>query len=209
MRRIVRPIAFVASENEAGDDGGGIYCEWGQCVNIHNGTVVTNHAGGSGGSIACGMGMGEVLVNSTILWGNRAEYGTQLAHLYYGSRPGSMHPTVKYCCIEPGPNSVTRDYGMEDRESRVFETNHNITDDPILVLGSDGDCHLRSQAGRWDPNSANWILDDVTSPCIDAGDPDSPIGNEPSPNGGVINIGAYGGTAEASKSGSDAVITSD
>jgi hypothetical protein len=40
----------------------------------------------------------------------------------------------------------------------------------------------------------------VTSPCIDAGDPNGSIGWEPFPNGGVINMGAYGGTAEASKS---------
>jgi len=40
----------------------------------------------------------------------------------------------------------------------------------------------------------------VTSPCIDAGDPNSPIGYEPFPNGGIINMGAYGGTAQASKS---------
>ncbi|MHC4643702.1 MAG: hypothetical protein ACYS32_18830, partial [Planctomycetota bacterium] len=35
---------------------------------------------------------------------------------------------------------------------------------------------------------------------IDAGDPAIPIGLEPFPNGGIINMGAYGGTAEASKS---------
>jgi len=28
----------------------------------------------------------------------------------------------------------------------------------------------------------------------------APIGREPYPNGGIINMGAYGGTAEASKS---------
>ena len=44
------------------------------------------------------------------------------------------------------------------------------------------------------------MIDEVTSPCIDAGDPMSPIGREPFPNGGRINMGAYGGTAEASKS---------
>ncbi len=44
------------------------------------------------------------------------------------------------------------------------------------------------------------MIDDVMSPCIDAGDPMSPIGYEPFPNGGIINMGAYGGTAEASKS---------
>jgi hypothetical protein len=64
----------------------------------------------------------------------------------------------------------------------------------------DGDYHLKSQAGRWDPLIAGWIKDDVTSPCIDAGDPASPIGYEPFPNGGIINMGAYGGTIEASKS---------
>ncbi|MGD2095402.1 MAG: hypothetical protein PVH77_10380 [Phycisphaerales bacterium] len=35
---------------------------------------------------------------------------------------------------------------------------------------------------------------------VDAGDPNSPVGDEPLPNGGVINMGAYGGTREASKS---------
>ena len=43
-------------------------------------------------------------------------------------------------------------------------------------------------------------IDEVTSPCIDAGAPMSPIGLEPFPNGGIINMGAYGGTSEASKS---------
>jgi len=45
-----------------------------------------------------------------------------------------------------------------------------------------------------------WIIDANTSPCIDAGNASSPIGFEAFPNGGVINMGAYGGTAEASKS---------
>jgi predicted outer membrane repeat protein len=83
-------------------------------------------------------------------------------------------------------------------------------DDPKTIVGSDlfnldmiwigGDYHLKSQAGRYDPNSHGWILDDVTSPCIDSGDPNSPVGDELQPNGGIINIGAYGGTAEASMS---------
>jgi len=73
-------------------------------------------------------------------------------------------------------------------------------DDPYDDIWVDGDYHLKSQAGRWDPVSQAWVKDDVTSPCIDAGDPNSPIGLEPFPNGGRINMGAYGGTAEASKS---------
>ncbi len=72
------------------------------------------------------------------------------------------------------------------------------SNDPNAIW-MDGDYHLKSQAGRLDPSSGSWIVDDVTSPCLDAGDPNSPIGHEPFPNGGVINMGAYGGTAEASK----------
>jgi len=64
----------------------------------------------------------------------------------------------------------------------------------------DGDYHLKSQAGRWNASERRWTIDDVTSPCIDAGDPLGQIGLEPFPNGGIVNMGAYGGTAEASKS---------
>jgi hypothetical protein len=76
----------------------------------------------------------------------------------------------------------------------------NIDADPLFANPSNGDYHLKSQAGRWDANNQTWVQDQVTSPCIDAGDPSTPIGFEPSPNGGVVNMGAYGGTVEASKS---------
>jgi hypothetical protein len=76
----------------------------------------------------------------------------------------------------------------------------NIDTDPHFADPDNGDYHLTSRTGRWDPKSQSWVQDKVTSPCIDAGDTSTPINLEPSPNGGVVNIGAYGGTAEASKS---------
>jgi len=49
-----------------------------------------------------------------------------------------------------------------------------------------------------------WTLGDyhlkVTSPCIDAGDPNSPYQGEPEPNGSRVNMGAYGGTTQATTS---------
>ncbi len=75
-------------------------------------------------------------------------------------------------------------------------------DDPKDDFWIDGDYHLKSEAGRWDPSGETWIRDDVTSPCIDAGDPNSPVAFELFPNGAIINMGTYGGTAEASKSSS-------
>jgi len=76
----------------------------------------------------------------------------------------------------------------------------NIVTDPLFVDPENGDYHLKSQAGRWDLTSQSWILDDVTSPCIDAGNPSTSFGSEPVNNGGIINMGVYGGTLEASKS---------
>jgi predicted outer membrane repeat protein len=87
------------------------------------------------------------------------------------------------------PNIIT-----EPSDIELFDPN---------VVWINGDYHLKSQAGRWDPNSQTWVMDDVTSPCIDAGDPNTPVGDEPFPNGGRINMGAYGGTIEASKSSPD------
>ncbi len=113
--------------------------------------------------------------------------------------------TCFHCCL--APNTVaTRDLGNMEQGPAFAVPGYwdpNGTwekDDDFFVLG---DYHLKSQTGRWDPDSASWVADDVTSPCIDAGDPDSPIGDEPTPNGGIINMGAYGGTVEASKSVSD------
>ncbi len=62
------------------------------------------------------------------------------------------------------------------------------------------DYHLKSQTGRWSSHEVAWVVDEVTSPCIDAGDPNYTIGWETFPHGGIINMGAYSGTLEASRS---------
>ena len=74
----------------------------------------------------------------------------------------------------------------------------NMENDPRFVDVTNNDFHLKSQYGRWD--GSGWVYDSVTSPCIDAGDSTDDYSNEPTPNGGRINIGAYGNTKEASKS---------
>ena len=63
-----------------------------------------------------------------------------------------------------------------------------------------GDYHLQSAAGHWDALTGTWMTDAMSSPCIDGGDPNSVVGFEPEPNGGIINMGAYGGTGMASQS---------
>jgi hypothetical protein len=90
----------------------------------------------------------------------------------------------------------------------------NIDTDPCFVREGywdfnepwtffEGDYHLQSAAGRWDPNQNQWVIDVNTSDCIDAGNPGCPTGSEFPPNGNRINMGAYGGMATASKSPAD------
>ena len=91
-------------------------------------------------------------------------------------------------------------------EGQASEGNYLYgTGDPLFANPSTdytvADFHLKSTVGRFDRSAFSaWVQDTSSSPCIDFGDPSSPVGDEPAPNGGVINSGAYGGTAEASKS---------
>ncbi len=81
----------------------------------------------------------------------------------------------------------------------------NISVDPLFFDPANGDFHLQSEAGRW--NGSAWVPDPATSPCIDKGNPASPYEWEPAPNGGRLNMGAYGGTPQASKSpGTDLIF---
>ncbi|MFH0909620.1 MAG: right-handed parallel beta-helix repeat-containing protein [bacterium] len=82
---------------------------------------------------------------------------------------------------------------------------HSLSVDPLFADPANDDFHVRSQSGRFDPVSTNYVTTDtVTSLLIDTGDPDMIHTNEPAPNGGRRNIGLYGNTTEASKSRTNA-----
>jgi hypothetical protein len=99
----------------------------------------------------------------------------------------------------------------------------NIDADPLFVthgrwsgpvqqadsIWRTGDYHLQSEGWTWSTQEQNWTWFDATSPCIDMGDPSTPLGEEPASEPGSplsqradantqINMGAYGGTPEAS-----------
>ncbi len=69
---------------------------------------------------------------------------------------------------------------------------------PLFTDQKIHDYSLKSKAGHWD--GKGWVIDSVSSPCIDAGDSLSDYSNEPEPNGNRINIGPDGNTKYASKS---------
>lgn len=74
----------------------------------------------------------------------------------------------------------------------------SMSRDPLFVQPEAGDFHLRSRGGALRKDA--WVMDWVTSPCVDAGDPLAPVLEESEPNGRRLNLGAYGGTSEASRS---------
>jgi hypothetical protein len=107
---------------------------------------------------------------------------------------------INYCDIEggwPGEGNIDVDPYFA---SPGYWDQNNTLEDTTDDFWVDGDYHLKSQAGRWDPVSESWVIDDITSPCIDVGDPLTPVMYEPHPRGYYINMGAYGGTETASKS---------
>lgn len=98
-------------------------------------------------------------------------------------------------------NSYNCVYGSPANYSGfAFAGTGDISLDPLFAMGEpvEFDFHLQSQAGRLTCNGLT--IDAATSPCIDAGDPTDTFGNEPMPNGGRVNMGAYGNTYEASRS---------
>ncbi len=141
--------------------------------------------GGRAGALWAADNSAAVTARGCIFWGNRSLHnGVTGYDAQVSGDPNQIR--LEYCCIErwtPQRGGIG-----------------NIGVDPLFVAPDQNDFHLISQAGHWDGESLAWVLDDVTSPCIDAGDPNSPVEQEPFPNGGRVNMGVYGGTCEASKS---------
>ncbi len=164
--------------------GGGIYSS-NSIPALTNCTLSGNCAGDCAGGIYSVESI--VMLTNCILWGNSLPQISGDATVSYSNIQGSW----------PGEDNLDADPLFV--RSGYLESNGtqaNVYDDFWI----EGDYHLKSRNGRWDPISENWVIDMATSPCIDAGEPTSSIGFEPFPNGGIINMGAYGGTVEASMS---------
>jgi predicted outer membrane repeat protein len=207
----------VFSNNYSTSAGAGMYVTGGDIV-MSNCTFTGNFSESSGGGIFT---YRNIELENCTFNGNWAEQNNAIA------KSSSSILNINNCIIWDGQNAIsdsnssTLTVSYSDIEGG-WEGAGNIDIDPLFAnpgywadandlniiaepndpnaVWINGDYHLKSQGGRFDPNSESWVIDDVTSPCIDTGDPNTPVGDEPMPNGGVVNMGAYGGTAEASKS---------
>ncbi len=180
----------IFTNNLANRYGGGIY-NGDSSPTLINCTFSKNSAGISGGGMTNHMNEGTK-VSNCIFWSNSPEEISLLAE-------GKSE--ITYSNIQGGWPGLG-----------------NINKNPLFADPNNGDYHLKSQAGRWDPKTHIWVKDNVTSPCIDAGNPGSPLEDEllnipdDLSNGNHnwrINMGAYGGTFEASRPPYDWTIQAD
>jgi len=173
------------------EKGGGVYLEGGAPI-VRQCTITGNYAWDSGGGI--NIDASDAEISNCIIWDNVAPSHGQI---YIG---GSGSGGVAYSDVQGGWSGVGNIEGDPCFAEAGYWDPSGTPQDANDDFWVDGDYYLKSQAGRWNADEGEWTMDEVTSPCIDAGDPMSPIGPEPFPSGGIVNMGAYGGTAEASKS---------
>ena len=189
---------IIVNNNAAA--GGGINCYYPGTSRVVNCTIAGNWADYLGGAVFCWSGGGAIIENS-LLWANSASEGTQLGI------EGEGTVSIAYCDVQDG--------NLYDPCERLNWDGGNMDSDPCFAsFDPNGDpnmwdLHLQSAYGRWDQNSQTWLTDSNTSLCIDAGDPNSEWSSEPWPNGKRINMGAYGGTSQASKNGNPADFNID
>ena len=159
----------------AAQGGAGVYVdglgEVGSTVTIHNSTIASHDCPADvGGNALFVERNSRVEVVNSILWGNGGD------DVYTDDT-----------------SQVTARYTDSQEE---LPGQGNLSVDPLFAGGSD--YHLQSTAGR--PFDGGLVSDAQHSPAIDAGDPSTPFDAEPQPNGGRVDLGAYGATTQASRS---------
>jgi hypothetical protein len=189
-------------DNTADIGGAGIFFFYGGGT-ITNNIIAHNSAGGIGGGIMNSQGY-PAIINNTIVQNRPSGLHLEMTSLDpwdpdYG-RP-VLNNIIWHNEIFMADDVPEQEYDIRFNDVQGgWQGEGNIEIDPLFADSEQRDYHLKSEAGCWDTASKSWVTDSVTSPCIDAGSWADSVGSEPTPNGNRINMGAYGSTAQASKS---------
>ncbi|MCE9616080.1 MAG: right-handed parallel beta-helix repeat-containing protein [Lentisphaerae bacterium] len=205
---VIRNCVFIGNRCEGAADGksdaGGIYLY--ECpYRIESCTLYNNFAGRRSGGIKLYRGtVVPYVIKNCILWNNRTgtpnpaenDGGWEIS-LQQPDQNVPLYLQLSYTDWTPVGASKFYSFYRDNVNKEVFT--HLMEADPAFGNTNAGDLHLKSYAGRW--SNGTWVYDTTNSPCIDAGDPLSPFDLEPQPNGGRVDLGAYGNVADASRSG--------
>jgi len=213
-------INNIITGNRA-EDGGGIWLRDSSLM-IANNTITGNLAQDIGGGIGCRGDLAISTVTNSILWANTALNGYEISLIGDSTLTVSysdvqVRPAAFYleegCTLNRPENNIDADPLFAEPGYWVDPNNPDIIvepNDPCALWINGDDYRLKSQGWRWGlvGDHWQWTRDAITSPCIDAGNPGSQLRDElltipghPDHTYGVnlrINMGAYGGTTEAS-----------
>jgi hypothetical protein len=183
---------LIVGNRVSDPNGAAIYCSDSNAVFTHC-TIVGNVAGTHAAGIV--MENSDAVLTNSIVWNNvpqafmlRADSDPLISYTDMAGAPGPGNINADPLFAYPGYWGDPSDLGA------VLEPGHP---EAIWV---DGDYHLLSTTGRWEPITQAWVQDDIASPCIDGGHPMDSVGDESIPHGNTVNMGAYGSTAQSSKS---------
>ncbi|MEM7391598.1 MAG: choice-of-anchor D domain-containing protein, partial [Verrucomicrobiota bacterium] len=152
---------------------------------FENVTFAYNHSTDAGGAIRTDRG--DIDIFNCIFWQNRGVGSTDEIFVNTGDEVN-----MDYCIID-----VTE----VDASGTFIQGGNIFLADPLFADVVNCDFHVLSPFGRWLTSANAFVYDSFISMGIDSGDPAYAFTNEVSPNGGTINLGAYGNTPEASLSG--------
>ncbi|TFG87289.1 MAG: right-handed parallel beta-helix repeat-containing protein [Hyphomicrobiales bacterium] len=172
---------LVTGNRDSGMFRDGILLSSGSATFI-NCTIVGNNA------VGIRYGGGKVAVSNCIVWGHSAA-----DLLDFPKGKAGVMPDVWYSCVGDGGNNGWQ--GCFERDPLFVDSIHY---------------HLQSAAGYYANGyftGGSWAKSAATSPLIDCGTPPPfDFSREPGPNGGRVNLGAYGNTKVASQSPAVTVV---
>jgi len=187
------------SYNSTYDDGGGLHCNWGSNPILENVLIIENYCMDKGAGICCGHNEHTIelsLTNVLICNNTSGEKGSAIYMVdtssyfnhvsicdnfsdsgYYGSiycedSYININNSIVWNNEYSGFNFYNSGYAdvTYSNTQNYFVGIGNIMQDPLFVDSANGDYHLQE-----------------TSPCINAGDPSSPL----DPDGTITDMGTY------------------
>ncbi len=171
-------VNLLIKENTAISGGGGVSC-YHASPTFKNVTLINNHTDSQGGGIYCYGNSNSLIENVTIsnntatvgggIWSHTSEPNI-INSILWNNSPweidlNSSAITVSYSDIEGGEAGIAI-----NNNCTVNWLDGNIDEDPLFVDAGNGDYNLTEG-----------------SPCIDAGDPSSPL----DPDGTTADMGAW------------------
>jgi tetratricopeptide (TPR) repeat protein len=167
---------------------------WREAVRVRNCTVADN----SVCAIHCANSKGVSVQNSIVSASGLGAFCFETDRLpLRGSFDNNCYHVSSGALFANVKRQIHAELGTWQTEAAEQDNEvHSISADPRFA--GPVDYHVRSTAGRL--HQGSWVADELTSPCVDKGGIFVPYDKEPGPHGRRVNLGRYGGTAEASKS---------